>query len=147
MTENHRLTDRLTHYWTLLKRESVMPEFAQFNLSAISDIWQQCILFTVQQGTGGAPNSVSFYMLGDSAKSLYGGDMSGRAMYPSMKHFQGASIVRRVDEIIANPQPLYDQGQFVSDKSKIVKYRSCLLPFGRDGRVTHVLAGLSWREF
>ena len=147
MTENHRLTDRLTSYWTLLKRESVMPEFAQFNLSAISDIWQQCVLFTVQQGTGGAPHSVNFYMLGDQVKNLYGGDMSGRSMYPGMKHFQGAAIVRRVNELIENPQPIYDQGQFVNEKSKIVKYRSCLLPFGKDGKVTHVMAGLSWREF
>ena len=147
MTDDHRLTDRLTSYWTLLKRDARMPEFAQFNLSAISDIWQQCILFTVQQGTGGGPNSVSFYMLGDKVKSLYGGDMSGRSMYPGMKHFQGASIVRKVDELIANPQPIYDQGQFVNEKSKIVKFRSCLLPFGKDGKVTHVMAGLSWREF
>ncbi len=86
-------------------------------------------------------------MLGDKAKDIYGGDMSGRTMYPTMKHFQGASIVRRVDDIIATPKALYDEGQFVNERSKIVKYRSCLLPFGKEGKVTHILAGLSWREF
>lgn len=147
MTADHRLTDRLHNYWTLLRKESVMPEFGQFNLSAISDIWQQCILFTVQHAVGDTPASVSFYMLGEQAKKIYGSDMSGRTMYPGMKHFQGANIVRRMDDIIAAPQVVYDQGQFVNERSKVVKYRSCLLPFGKDGKVTHILAGLSWREF
>ena len=145
--ENHRLTDRLSAYWNMLRRDNTMPEFAQFNLSAISDLWQQCILFTVQPGQNGKPHAVGFYMLGDRVKSIYGGDMQGRTIYPSMKHFQGASIVRRVDEVIAAPKAMYDEGQFVNEGSKIVKYRSCLLPFGKDGNVTHLLAGLSWREF
>lgn len=147
MSTDHRLTDRLTNYWSLLRKESAIPEFAQFNMSAISDLWQQCILFTVQPATGDTPASVNFYMLGDQAKKLYSNDMAGRTMYPSMKHFQGAAIVRRVEDLISSPQILYDEGQFVNDRSKIVKYRSCLLPFGKDGKVSHILAGLSWREF
>lgn len=147
MSTDHRLTDRLNNYWTLLRKEAPMPEFAQFNLSAISDLWQQCILFTVQPSTGASPQSVSFYMIGEKVKSFYGADMSGRTMYPSMKHFQGASIVRCMDEVIAKPQMIQDEGQFVNERSKVVKYRSCLLPFGKEGRVTHILTGLSWREF
>ena len=147
MMGDHRLTDRLTSYWTLLKKDGAVPDFAQFNSSAISDMWQQCILFTVQPGTGSTPTSVSFYMLGEQAKKIYSGDMAGRSINPGMKHFQGAAIVRRVDQVIADPQVIYDQGQFVNERSKIVKYRSCLLPFGKEGRVTHILAGLSWREF
>lgn len=144
---DHRLTDRLTNYWTLLRKESPMPEFAQFNLSAISDIWQQCILFTVQHGAGSSPTTVNFYKIGDQVKSLYGSDMAGRTVYPGMNHFQGASVVRRVGEVLTSPQVIYDQGQFVNERSKIVKYRSCLLPFGKDEKVTHIVAGLSWREF
>lgn len=147
MSADHRLTDRLTSYWTLLKKDGVMPDFAQFNSSAISDMWQQCILFTVQPGANGSPASVSFYMLGEQAKKIYTGDMAGRSIQPGMRHFQGAAVVRRVDQVIAAPQVIYDQGQFVNERSKIVKYRSCLLPFGKEGRVTHILAGLSWREF
>ncbi len=147
MSVDHRLTDRLTNYWNLIRKESVMPEFAHFNHSAISDIWQQCILFTVQAATSSTPHSVNFYMMGERAKAMYSSDMSGRTMYPGMNHFQGASIVRRVEDIINAPQAVYDQGQFVNERSKVVKYRSCLLPFGKDGKVTHILAGLSWGEF
>lgn len=142
----HRLTDRLTSYWTLIKRDLPMPDFAQFNISALSDIWQQCILFTVNPSAPGQSTSVNFYMLGEKTKALYG-DMAGRSMHAGVKHYQNASIVRRMDDMIAAPQIMYDEGQFVNDRGKIVKYRSCLLPFGREGKVTHILAGLSWREF
>lgn len=146
MGSDHRLSDRLNNYWNLVRRGAVMPEFQQFNMSAISDIWGQCILFTVQPAAGGR-SAVNFYMVGDQTKQLYGGNIVGQAVVPGMKHMQGAAIVRRVDEIIAHPKALFDQGQFVNETGKVVKFRSCLLPFGKDGRVTHILAGLSWREF
>lgn len=141
-----RLTDRLTNYWNLVRKDDPVPDFARFNISAIEDVWQQCILFTVQPGQSGNHN-VNFYNVGQKVRSIYGANMLGHTVSSSQKHFQGASIVRKVDDIIANPAPLYDEGQFVNDKGKVIKYRSCLLPFGTKGRITHIVAGLSWREF
>ncbi len=142
-----RLTDRLTSYWNNIKKDNVIPEFAQFNSSAVSDLWQQCILFTVHPTTEGRTPTLSFYQVGDAVKSLYKGDVVGQPFNPAQRHFQGAAVVRKIDEMLANPQPIVDMGQFVGPNNKIVKYRSCLLPFGKGGVVTHVIAGLSWREF
>lgn len=148
MMSEQRLIDRLTGYWNLLRKDSQLPEFVQFNISAIEDVWGQCVLFTVQPTAPGASPSVNFYRVGEKVKALYGQDMTGRSMNMTQRHFQGAQIVRKVGEVISTPAPVYDSGQFVNDRSKVVKYRSCLLPFGnRDGKVTHVVAGLSWREF
>lgn len=145
MSQDARLIDRLTTYWNLIRKDAPVPEFVQFNISAIEDMWGQCVLFTVQPSL---PPSINFYRVGDKVKSLYGQDMTGRNVSMTQKHFQGAAIVRKMGDVLATPAPLYDQGQFVNDRSKVVKYRSCLLPFGtRDGKVTHVVAGLSWREF
>lgn len=144
--QEQRLTDRLTNYWNLVRKDDTVPDFARFNISAIEDIWQQCILFTVQPGQSGN-TTVNFYNVGQKVRSIYGTEMTGRSVSSSQKHFQGASIVRKVDAIIANPTPLYDEGQFVNDRGKVVKYRSCLLPFGTQGRISHIVAGLSWREF
>lgn len=141
-----RLNDRLTSYWNLLRKEEPLPEFVRFNVAAIEDLWSQCVLFTVQPSAPGQPPAVNFYQVGEKVKALYG-NVAGRSMATSQRHFQGATIVQRVGEVIAAPAPLYDEGQFVNDKSKVVKYRSCLLPFGNKDKVTHVVAGLSWREF
>lgn len=143
----HRLAERLTSYWNTLRKDLPMPDFGHFNASSVADIWQQCVLFTVSPEVENKPYVLNFYQIGDRLRSIYGNDMIGRSFNTAQRHFQGAAIVRRVEEIIANPTPMNDVGQFINERSKVVKYRSCLLPFGRDGRVTHVITGLSWREF
>ena len=143
----HRLPDRLISYWNIIKKELMIPEFSQLNSSVIADIWQQCILFTVSPAVENKPFTLNFYQVGDQVRDIYGKDMVGRSFNTAQRCFQGAAIVRRIGETIDNPVPITDSGQFVNERSKIVKYRSCLLPFGRDKKVSHVLVGLSWREF
>jgi PAS domain len=143
----HRLTDRLTSYWDNLRKDKEIPDFSQFNSSAIDDLWQQCILFTVSPTTEGRSPSLNFYKIGDKLRTIYGQNAEGKTFNPAQRQFQGAAVVRKIDTVLANPIPLVDIGQFIGDNSKMVKYRSCLLPFGRDGVVTHVIAGISWREF
>ncbi|MFM9890324.1 MAG: PAS domain-containing protein [Rickettsiales bacterium] len=142
-----RLTERLTLYWNQVRKEAPMPEFSHFNAGAVDDIWQQCVLFVVQPSAPGQPPVVNFYKVGDKLRSLYGADMTGRTMTSGQRHFEGAAVIKRIAEVIAQPQPLEDHGQFVNAQSRMVKYRSCLLPFGRDNKVTHIVVGLSWREF
>ncbi len=148
MINEHRMAERLITYWNNLRKEAPMPDYAHFNASAIADIWQQCILFTVAPEVDSKPHVLNFYQIGDQLRGIYGSDMLGQSFNTAQRHFQGAAVVRRVEQIIATPAPLSDVGQFINEKSKVVKYRSCLLPFGgRDGKVSHVVAGLSWREY
>lgn len=145
--EQHRLADRLVSYWNNTRKDEKLPPFAKFNASAIADIMPQCVLFTIIPGAAGKPATVSFYQIGEGLKSIYGSNLVGTSVMVSQRHFQGASIVKRIEDVLADPQPISDQGQFVTGTGKVVKYRSCLLPFGSNGQVTHVIAGLSWREF
>ncbi len=143
----YRLVYRLITYWDTIKKENPFPNFSHFNASALADVWQQCVLLSLQPMIAGKLPVLSFQMVGDNLVSIYGKDALGKTFNPTHRSFQGAKVVSRVGELIANPAPIIDMGQFVSEQGKIVKYRSCLLPFGRQGIVTHVVAGLSWREF
>lgn len=143
----HRLAERLMGYWHTLRKDQLMPDFGHFNASAIDDIWQQCVLFTVSPEIENKPHVLNFHQIGERVRTLYGNEMVGRSFNTSQRHFAGAAIMRRVEEIISKPSPLNDAGQFINERSKVVKYRSCLLPFGRNGKVSHIIAGLSWREF
>lgn len=143
----HRLAERLISYWNLVRKDLPLPDFGHFNASAIADIWHQCVLFTVAPDALGRPYVLNFYQIGDRLKAVYGTDMVGRSFNTAQRHFQGATIVRRIEELIEHPTPLTDAGQFINDRHKVIKYRSCMLPFGRNDQVTHVLVGLSWREF
>lgn len=143
----HRLSDRLITYWNTLRKDAALPDFGHFNASAIEDVWQHCVLFTVAPGIESRPYTLNFYQVGEKVRGLYGNDMVGRSFSTGQRHFQGAAIVRRMEEVIQSPCTITDVGQFVNERSKTVKYRSCLLPFGREGKVTHVVVGLSWREY
>jgi hypothetical protein len=147
MSSEQRTAERLLNYWNVLKKDEQMPDFSHFNASSIDDVWQQCVLFTVSPEVDNKASVLNFYQIGDKLGSIYGSNMVGRSFTAGQKHFQGAAIVRRMEEILTKPQPITDVGQFINDKSKVVKYRSCLLPFGRNGKVTHVITGLSWRDF
>jgi hypothetical protein len=144
---DHRLGDRLISYWNSLRKDLPLPDFAHFNASAISDAIQNCVLFTVNPAVENKPFSLNFYQIGEKVHGVYSADMVGRGFNTAQRHFQGAAIVRRMEETIESPSVLTDVGQFINERSKVVKYRSCLLPFGRDTKVSHVLVGLSWREF
>ena len=141
-----RLTDRLTKYWDLLRKEDALPTFAKFNSSAIDDVWSYCVLFAVNPSANDN-KSFTFYRMGDKVKDLYKEDLTGNTLSSKQRMFKGAAIVKRMDEVVKNAEPVFDSGQFVNTDNKIVKFRSCLLPFGSTGEVTHVVAGLSWREF
>jgi hypothetical protein len=143
----HRLSDRLLLYWNGMRKDLPLPDFSHFNASAIADIWQSCVLFTVSPAVENKPFVLNFDQIGDKVRDIYGNEMVGRSFNTAQRHFQGAAIVRRMEETIESPAVLNDVGQFINERSKVVKYRSCLLPFGRDGKVTHVLVGLSWREY
>ncbi len=140
-----RLTSRLTHYWERLKKEDEMPSFQKFNPGAIDDVWDYCMLLAVNDND--QQTSYAYSSMGSKVKSLYGADVSGQPFNPRQKASQTAQIVKRVGEILQQHVPVYDNGQFVNNRHKIVKFRSCMLPFGQNGSVTHIVVGLSWREF
>ena len=141
-----RLTHRLTSYWESLKNEDTLPLFQKFNSAAIQDVWDYCMLLAVND-TGGKEVGYSYYKLGDKVRELYSTDVAGQSFNPKHRGAQNSKITQRVGEIVEQKTPLYDEGKFVNERSKIVKFRSCMLPFGQNNSVTHIVVGLSWREF
>lgn len=148
MSVEQRMTNRLVSYWNLIRKDNSIPAIARFNASAIDDLWQQCVLFIVLPTAPDQSPVVSYNQVGDKVRPLFPEDMVGRTISVAQKHFQGATMTRRIGDAIATPAPVLDEGHFVGENGKVIKYRSCLLPFGTPaGKVTHVIAGLSWREF
>lgn len=141
-----RLTDRLTQYWDLIRQNDPYPPLERFNHTAVNDIWNNCMMFSVSSREG-ITRTYTYYRMGDHIRTLYGQDMAGKPLNPTQRVFKGAEVIKRLNEVIVAPKPVYDAGQYISTPGGMVKFRSCLLPFGKDGSVTHVIAGISWREF
>jgi hypothetical protein len=147
--EDKRLTHRLMSYWNRLRGELPLPQWQTFNVGALEDIWGQCCVWRVDIANfEKRTNNYTYEYIGDSAQEALGKDMTGMAFSSHFQKFPGARIVSRVDDVVAEAVPISDEGTFVNEKSKVVKYRSCLLPFGtKEGRVTHIVLGLSWKAF
>jgi len=142
---DNRLAGRLVKYWDMLRKDQAMPEAFYFNPTAVEDLWERCFRLRVLHYHG-AKTTYQFDHMGDDIVASYGKNLTDE-MITSKMRFPGSTVIKQIDSVVANPRILSDEGQFVSEKNKIVKYRACLLPFGspRDG-VTHVVVGMSWRE-
>ncbi len=145
MKEN-RLTTRLTDYWNRLRKDNILPQWEQFNTVAFQDLWKSCCKWRVEPGQS---ESIvyTYEYVGSAVKEALGADPTGTVFTGQLRGFAGAQIVHNIDKVAKNPMPLMDEGRFINDKSKIVKYRSCMLPFGtKKGKITHIVLGLSWKE-
>lgn len=145
-----RLTIRLISYWDRLRGAAPMPMIQQFNTATIQDLWPYCLRLTLEPANGNTVNYRYDY-LGKKITEIYGRDLTGQVASSMIHNLPGSAILKQVDKVIADPEPMEDAGQFINAKSRVVKYRSCLLPFGQmqSGitQVTHMIVGLSWREF
>jgi hypothetical protein len=144
--KDKRLTNRLIQYWEKLRTQQPLPAWERFNPGVVDDIWKNCCVWRAE-GSEDMPTYTYDYV-GASVRSALGVDATGVVFNSHFRNFPGARIVYKIDEIVKSQTPMLDESQFVNQQNKIVKYRSCLLPFGnKKGRVTHVMLGLSWHAF
>lgn len=149
--QDKRITNRLIEQWSRLSQEGALPEYTRLNVSTIDDLWQNCMVLVPMPRAAASTRTqttLKMHHLGKKVSEVIGNASVGNYIMTRTRQFAGDRILQRIDELIDNRNPIEETGQFVNDKNKVVKYRSCLLPFGnmQDG-VTHVLVGLSWREF
>lgn len=147
--EDKRLTKRLMDYWNRLRKEQPLPPWEHFNISVLADIWGQCCVWRVDvTGVERQITQYTYEYIGSSAKEALGKDLTGMVFISHFQRFPGARIAERIGEVVEHGIPITDEGNFVNETNKVVKYRSCLLPFGtKEGRVTRVVLGLSWKTF
>lgn len=143
-----RLTTRLITYWEQTKGSLDFPAFAQLNPAALEGVWDNCLALKTQPSVADK-RSYTYVHCGETITQAIGKNMVGQTLSTNMRFFPGAKIIKRIDEVVAqaSPTPLLDDGQFVNDNGKVIKYRACLLAFGANGAVSHVVIGVSWRAF
>lgn len=146
--DEKRLTVRLMDYWNRLRKDAVVPDYTHFRSGSIDDIWPNCMVL-VAEPTGSHQNQFRFTYVGAKLEDVCGKDLSGQVAHQRLQSIVAATkIVRKIDEVYDTKAPVHDEGQFVNKRSKIVKYRAILLPFGTEAAgVTHSVVGMSWREF
>lgn len=146
MQSEQRLIDTLIKHWRRRKGEASLPVYEAFAPEALGDeIWQNCCAFSVQ------PSAEKWVYInnyvGDNLQKALGRDITGEVLTIAQQGFQAARILEKAEEAVKSADPVTDAGHFINEQSKIIKFRSCLLPFGRDKKITHLVLGVSWRAF
>jgi len=143
---DQRLVTRLQNYWELIRRGKPMPEIAHFNPAAIEDLWPQCMKLETFPAQG-QPQFTYRYM-GAKLITLFGKDLTGQTIDRNESRYPFSMIVLKLEEAYFLGKGCEDESQFVNEKSKLIKYRACFLPFGNETKgITHFIVGLSDRSF
>jgi hypothetical protein len=146
MQAEQRLVDTLIKHWRRRKGTRVLPMIETFAPETLEEsVRQNCCIFSVKKAA-----ERWIYMndyMGENTQKAVGRDMTGEVLTMNKSQFQAARVLEKAEDVLRMAEPLTDDGHFVNETSQIVKFRSCLLPFGRDTTVTHLLLGLSWRTF
>jgi hypothetical protein len=145
MREN-RLTDRLVRYWEQLRGDQALPSINRLNPERVMDLWPSCMTIHVVN-MAGATRNYAYEHVGESLQKMYGQRMTGQIGNSKMRDLPGWQMLKKIDEVIVQNAVVYEEGQFVSSTNRIVKFRACILPFGVDDKVTHVVVGMSYKEF
>ena len=142
-----RLTNRLLEYWDDLRKERALPDIMHFNSSMMEDVWSHCFKLKVEPISSHKANYY-YDFCGKDIVDMCGKDFSGNQVNAATHMFPGAGIIRRIDTLLGAPFPVTEDGQVVTDGGKMIKFRSCLLPFGTQQKmVTHVIGAVSWKAY
>ncbi len=138
-----RITLRLLAYWEKLRQGRDMPVEEDIDPDDIKDLWDNCFLIHINDLK---KDGYNFTYIGDAIVQAYRGgiteDDPDAIISPN-----AASISTHYTDIIANPKPIVDEGEFHNLHDEVVKYRQCLLPLGRNGKVEAIFGGMRYKIF
>ena len=143
-----RLSFRLVNMWDKLAELNPPPMFAHLNKATISDIWPQCAVIRIEQADGDL-NDLTFVFdyIGDKPKTLLANIHEGRMLRLNGLSREVKKFLEDIPNVIHTVSTIVSSGTLAGVRSKLIKYRICLLPFtNNSGAVSHIMVGFSWIE-
>lgn len=144
---DNRLIVRMLDYWNRIRKEELLPDFRKNNPAMIEDLWQQCFVLSVVPGH---LTTFKYEYMGDRVKNMYMDNITNMTFDLKSKQFPSSIIapkLQNVLKVMEMKSPHDDQGQMPGHNGKFIKYRMILLPFGNEKSLTHIIVGVSFREF
>jgi len=146
IVSEQRLVNRMIADWERMRGDNPIPDAEKYKNSAVPDLRDS--YFIVSITSMDKRNIYKYEYVGSEIKKAYGRELKGEVASSAVRNVPGSQILQKIDKCIETLMPLTEEGQFVNNNNKIVRYRSCVLPLGRsDSVVTHAVVGLSWKAF
>ena len=143
--KEQRLSVRLLRYWDVNRQNRRFPEIQQSKIAAVEELWPSCCLISISHGKR-VQHKYKYEYIGKPIVETYGRDLTGLYMDDKIRQFPGMIVFDGLNNVLTERRPREDSGYFVNEAGKLIKYRSCFLPFGDEKTgLTHIVAALSFR--
>ena len=138
-----RINLRLLSYWEKLREGRGMPAPEDINPDDLRDLWDSCFIICVTE-PGKAESKYTY--LGQFIVDAYeqGTTHGSSGSMISLNPDQSSTTFAKV---LDSGKPLLEEGEFTNHNHKIVKYRQCVLPLGRDGSIEAIFGGMNFKVF
>lgn len=120
-----------------------MPTEQDIDPEDIQDLWDNCFLIHTNDL---AKPDYNYIYLGQAVMEAYRGGLSDSD--PALLLSPNATkLASCYVQVITQRKPLIDEGEFYNLHHQLVKYRQCLLPLGKDGKVDAIFGGMRYKIF
>ncbi len=141
-----RLTFRLTTYWNKIKGDRELPHIEQFNQQSVSDLWENCMIVEILEE---APLTYNINYLGKNLHGFIGNNQTSiRFNINSTPNKPLQKLIKKLADNITlkKVEAINEEGTFTNHQNKVIRYRSCLLPFNKGKeKITNCIIGISWQ--
>jgi hypothetical protein len=143
--QSKRINEILYVYWESLRKGRLFPSEAEIEPDAIAAIWDSCFLVKVSRPEA-AHLGYRYDYLGSALIEAFGGDVTHQEISSRLIDPSSPPLVSRFENVVNMHAPDTDEAAFTNKRGLVVKYRSCILPLGRDsGSVDYILGGMKWK--
>lgn len=142
--EELRYHGRLQQYWDELRGENPFPDESLVNPDELEDIWPSCFLISIDDVTRRIGYRYSY--MGKELVQAYGTD-PGDDTASHLISPQDARMIEKFNEAVRGKHAVTDEAEFVNSKKLNIRYRTCILPLGKNGEVTHLLGCMRWKMY
>jgi hypothetical protein len=141
-----RINVILREYWEKLRGTRPFPPESDIDQDALADIWDSCFLIKVVR-SGPTPSGFRYEYLGAKLVDAFGGDVTNQEISARLIDSASPPLVRRFEKVATEGVPDLDEAEFVNKRGMAIKYRSCILPLGKEpGKVDFIIGGMKWKE-
>jgi hypothetical protein len=140
-----RLTGRLLHYWRQKSIGKPFPSEHDLDPDALGQDWDHCFLVQVRDIEH--VQDYNYTYLGRNIMEAYRDRLHDE--HNAFMIGPNASMVSKsFGRVMITRAPVLEEGELVTISGRIVKYRQCMLPVGRqDGVLEAIFGGLSFKFF
>jgi hypothetical protein len=143
-----RLSNNLLTYWNEIKKnQDSLPniDFLDVKHPLINEIWDKCLLATI---TDLSDLTLKFEYIGSGIIELFGNNFEATSKERTNLSYNPITKIlgkTKAISFVNNPRAITDSGTYELIDGKITKYRSCLLPFGENNTLNHIVIGFTWK--